>query len=96
MILALWTGAAAAQEATPLSDEARAECVAAGGQVGQRINMAELCIRPAADAGKACSSNADCESLCLAETATCGDWVPLLGCHDVLVGEGQSVTLCLE
>lgn len=96
VVLALWAGAAVAQDVVPLSDEARAECEAAGGQIGQRITMAELCIRPAADAGKTCASNADCESFCLAETATCGDWVPLLGCHEVLAGEGQSVTLCLE
>jgi hypothetical protein len=94
--LAVWAAPLAAQEGKLLDPAARAECEAAGGHVGRGLIPDELCIRPTADAGKACVSNADCESFCLAETATCGEWKPLFGCHDVLVGEGQSVTICLD
>ncbi len=79
-----------------LTDEDRAACEAEGGHVGRGIGPAEICIRPTTDAGKSCTTNADCESFCLAETATCGEWKPLFGCHEVLVGEGQSVTICLD
>jgi hypothetical protein len=86
----------AAQDGKPLDAAERAACEAAGGHVGQGIGPDELCIRPTADAGKACTTNADCESFCMAETATCGAWTPLFGCHEVLVGEGQRVSICLD
>lgn len=104
-MMLLCAGAAVGQETAPdpaemtglvLSEEERAACEAAGGYVGRGIGPDELCIRPAMDAGNACATNADCESFCLAETATCGEWVPLFGCHEVLAGEGQSVTICLD
>jgi hypothetical protein len=85
-----------AQEVKPLDAAARAECEAAGGHVGQGLGPNELCIRPTSDAGKTCTSNAECESFCLAETGSCGEWVPLFGCHAVLVGEGPSVTICMD
>jgi hypothetical protein len=89
-------GPVAAQEGKLLDTEARAACEAAGGYVGRGIGPDELCIRPTGDAGKACTTNADCETFCLADTATCGEWTPLFGCHDVLVGEGQSVAICVD
>jgi putative hemolysin len=46
-----------------------AACRAGGGQVAVRGRLqAELCVRPYADAGRACTDNSQCEGDCITDT----------------------------
>lgn len=53
------------------------------------------CVRVPRDAGKRCTSAAECSGECLARSGTCAPYDPLLGCNEVLDTLGRRVTLCL-
>ncbi|MBS0564466.1 MAG: hypothetical protein JSR87_08350 [Proteobacteria bacterium] len=48
------------------------------------------------DAGKYCTKSSDCESACLSRSHSCAPVRPLLGCNDVLDGNGSAVTQCVN
>jgi hypothetical protein len=53
-----------------MADNAAAACRAAGGIVERRGRLqAELCVKPYADAGKACTSGSQCAGDCVATEA---------------------------
>lgn len=54
-----------------------------------------ICIFPAKDAGKSCSSSRDCDGVCLAEGQVCSPEAPYYGCHDVYEN-GTIATLCVD
>lgn len=73
--------------------EAQIDCP--GGTVVQGL-AGPVCAKPTADAGKACSKASDCSGACMAETMTCSEVTPLLGCHEVVMEDGQKVGLCVD
>lgn len=78
-------------------DVARKACEQRGGSFG-RGGLANrfVCFERPRDAGKSCTSSSDCESLCLARSRTCAPVKPMFGCHEVLMGEGRSASLCVD
>ncbi|MAC77795.1 MAG: hypothetical protein CML66_07000 [Rhodobacteraceae bacterium] len=101
-VLAAMLLLAACQTETPVQAGAssvdpafQAACAAKGGTVA--IGLAgPACAMPQPDAGKACSSSADCAGVCLADTRTCSPVTPYFGCHE-LYEEGQpNVAICID
>ena len=80
-----------------LSDAARTECLMTGGTVGRGgLLPDEVCYRPEPDAGKACTTAADCSGVCFADTRTCSPVTPLFGCFDYLDEAGKTVGICID
>ncbi|WP_415184034.1 hypothetical protein [Phaeovulum sp.] len=76
---------------------ARSACEKGGGAFRQLGGAgAFICQRTPKDAGKSCTSDADCEGACLARSMTCAPVIPLPGCNDVLTNSGMRVTECVE
>lgn len=91
-------GAAEAAPAPPpelLSLEAAA-CERRGGQYANTPSGGNFCVRRTRDAGKACSRQSQCESLCLARSRSCAPITPVFGCNDIFQDDGRRVTLCLD
>lgn len=91
--------------ARDMSAADRASCTAAGGRVERRGRLgAELCVRPFADAGKACTDSAQCEGKCVAQgntdvPATAGQCQAddrLFGCYAEIQGGRTASTLCVD
>lgn len=78
-------------------DAAREACLEDGGRwVARAETGGMICLRTPRDAGRACSSSADCETQCLARSRTCAPVDPLYGCHEVLGAGGAVSTVCLQ
>ncbi len=90
-------------EGKAFTAEARAECEAKGGRVGQGgLLPDDVCFTPMPDAGKACSTQADCKGVCLADMVgdatggTCSKESPMFGCFDFFDEQGQRVGICAD
>ncbi len=82
---------------TTLSDAERADCQARGGSLSMSpMAQTEICVRPTADAGKACNKAQDCSAGCLADTRTCAKVTPMFGCNEFLNETGQKVGMCVD
>ncbi|MCC7319927.1 MAG: hypothetical protein IT542_03010 [Rubellimicrobium sp.] len=80
-----------------LSATERAECAAAGGRVGiAGLLGGEFCIRPAPDAGQACTRSSDCTAWCDAESRTCAPELNPYGCRSYLNEAGEAETICVD
>ncbi len=88
-----------------LSVADQAACTAAGGKVERRGRIgAELCVKPFADAGKACTDTAQCEGKCVAtgnpETppvaGRCQADDRLFGCYSEIKGGKAAYTICVD
>ena len=91
---------AAATEAAPPpppKSPVQIACEKDGGTWGRAgSSIAMTCFKPTRDGGKSCRRESDCSTLCLARSRTCAPVTPLFGCHQVLQGDGRTVTLCLD
>ena len=101
MVLALAGCREAAPKAEPLLpdllEQATVDCTRTGGRmVKAGIVGAMTCLRDTRDSGKQCRRAGDCEGDCLARSATCAPVIPLFGCHEILMNEGQRATLCRD
>lgn len=82
----------------------RTACLSSGGRVERRGRMqAELCVRPFADAGKACTDKADCQGKCVstgndpaAAAGQCQADDRLFGCYSEIVGGKAANTICVD
>lgn len=79
----------------------RAECLEEGGAFRPGgITQALMCFKPTVDAGKACMSNAECESLCLDTgkpgKGECAAQSPMFGCHAVYEEPGEVFEICID
>lgn len=75
----------------------RAACEDDGGRWGKVPGRDSFtCFRITSDANKPCSSERDCEGVCLARSRTCAPQIPFFGCHEVLSSSGVRQTLCTE
>ncbi|TRD20621.1 hypothetical protein [Palleronia caenipelagi] len=72
------------------------DCVKGGGKPIFGGFGQPACETPTLDAGKSCTQNSDCDSFCLAETATCAPKKPLSGCTSVLPSPGRPATICVD
>jgi hypothetical protein len=80
-----------------LREQATLDCTRTGGRmVKAGIANALTCLRETRDSGKQCRRAGDCEGDCLARSGTCAPVVPLFGCHEILMNEGQRATLCRD
>jgi hypothetical protein len=88
-----------------LSATDRAACTAAGGRVERRGRIdAELCIKPFADAGKACTDSAQCQGKCVASgnaempptAGQCQADDRLFGCYAEIKGGKPAYTICVD
>lgn len=71
-------------------------CVQDGGSFSKTNKGAFICVRPTGDNGTACETARDCDGACLARSGTCAPFIPLLGCHEVLLSNGRQTTECIE
>ncbi len=79
-----------------LADRARA-CARDGGRFVPRGGSdLYACVRATPDGGNRCARSTDCAGLCLARSGTCAPYVPLYGCHEVLMNNGARATQCLD
>lgn len=85
-----------AEPVSPLLAQQRAACLREGGQMSPRGDGIYSCVLPTRDAGRSCTSAADCEGVCLARSGTCAPFQPLFGCQEVFTSPGRRETLCLE
>ena len=86
-----------APEGRKLSDAERVQCLAAGGTVERGgLLPDEVCYRPQADAGKACTKQGDCAGQCLAETMTCSKVTPMFGCFGFMDEQGRRADICVD
>lgn len=72
-----------------------AKCTLKGGTMTIGGHGQPVCLETASDAGKQCSSSADCEGICLAEGQICSSQAPMYGCNDVYEN-GTIATLCVD
>lgn len=80
-----------------LLQQATQDCTRTGGRmVKAGIAGAMTCIRETRDSGKQCRKAGDCEGDCLARSGTCAPVVPLFGCHEILMDQGQKAVLCRD
>ena len=91
-----------------LPDAEREACEAGGGSVERRGMMgSEMCVRPYADAGKACTDESQCEGRCIAEgrvgappdekvTGICQRDDALFGCFGLVENGTISSGLCVD
>lgn len=80
-----------------LLEQATVDCTRTGGRmVKAGIAGAMTCLRDTRDSGKQCRKAGDCEGDCLARSGTCAPVVPLFGCNEILMNEGQRATLCRD
>jgi hypothetical protein len=77
------------------SEAAARDCRASGGDPIMTGFGRQACVRPTTDAGKSCSNSKQCESLCMAQTRTCGPQTPMFGCHQVFE-DGAEVGICID
>lgn len=75
---------------------ARLACEKRKGVWARAANGTHSCVGYTRDGGKTCRKASDCESECLARSATCAPFKPLLGCNDILDDSGRRMTLCLD
>lgn len=76
---------------------ARATCEKDGGTFGRGgIANTNVCLRTPRDAGKYCTQNSDCTSVCLARSRSCAPIDPLFGCNEVLIAPGSAATICID
>ncbi|MEX5728136.1 hypothetical protein Ga0609869_001489 [Rhodovulum iodosum] len=74
-----------------------AACRAKGGQyLKAGLLGSYVCFRPTPDAGQACRRSTDCSELCLAETASCSQYTPSMGCFAILNAAGAREFICIE
>jgi putative hemolysin len=82
----------------------RAACTAAGGRIERRGRLgAELCVKPFADAGKACTDTSQCQGMCVSRgtdtAATAGQCQTdnrLFGCYSQIKGGKAVNTICVD
>lgn len=80
-----------------LVEKERVACEERGGRFGQGgLAGRFVCFEATRDAGKACRSEADCTTLCLARSRTCAPVTPIFGCQEVLTRSGARSTLCID
>lgn len=87
-----------------LSATDRAACTSAGGRVERRGRLqAEACVRPFADAGKACTDTSQCQGKCVstgnATDATAGQCQAddrLFGCYSEIKSGKAVNTICVD
>ena len=72
------------------------ESTACGGALPVQTSTGMQCAAPTRDAGKACTSSPQCETLCLAETGTCAPYLPYFGCHETLENGKGGQTVCVD
>lgn len=90
-------GASAAAPAAAAPSLQQQACIAKGGRWEKAgSKQAQVCVQPAADAGKSCSKQSDCSSQCMARSRSCAPFWPIMGCTDVIQNNGAVVALCLE
>jgi hypothetical protein len=92
-------GAATAPETRPEPppDPATRACTRGGGRmVAGPGGFGRVCVTPTQDAGKPCRTSGDCSGHCLARGNVCAPITPLMGCHDILLAQGQRTTQCIE
>lgn len=80
-----------------VADRAEAACARDEGRwvpLGNSGTM--ICLRTPPDANKACTTQNDCSTQCLARSKTCAPVDPLFGCNDVIGRNGAVATLCVE
>lgn len=82
-------------KATDASGSPEAACAATGGKLLAGL-AGPVCANATKDAGKACTSNDQCETFCLAETKTCAPTSPYLGCFATLDKGVQTPMLCVD
>lgn len=86
-----------APEGRKLSGADRLQCLAEGGTVGRGgLLPDEVCFRPLADGGKACTKQGDCSGQCLAETMTCSKVTPMFGCYGFIDEQGRRADICVD
>lgn len=75
------------------------QCTGQGGQVVMGL-AGPACAMPTPDAGQSCRSETDCSGFCLASEGDgpgqCSPITPYFGCHEVLIGNGERVGLCVD
>ncbi|RYH11637.1 hypothetical protein [Tropicimonas sp. IMCC6043] len=78
-------------------EQARARCEARGGNFGSgSAGVVNICYVTPKDANQSCSTATDCEGQCLARSRTCAPVIPLIGCHEVLLENGQVAEFCQD
>lgn len=98
------TGGGNKHAAQLLTSADTAACHADYGEVITVGFNAQICQRPAMDAGISCESGYDCQGFCLAQekatpgmetTGVCSENDVMFGCFDV-VENGETATLCVD
>ena len=80
-----------------LVDRERAACTERGGRFAPGGGTGRfVCFETTRDAGKRCSAETDCESVCLARSRSCAPLTPFFGCHEVLTASGRPATICID
>jgi putative hemolysin len=91
--------------ARDMSTADRTACISAGGRVERRGRLgAELCVRPFADAGKACTDSAQCQGKCVsqgnaetpAQAGQCQADDRLFGCYSEIKDGKAASTICVD
>jgi hypothetical protein len=72
-----------------------AACAATGGKMVTGL-AGPVCAKVTKDAGKACTSNDQCETNCLAETKTCAPTSPYFGCFATLENGVETPMMCVD
>lgn len=84
-------------EVPELLNPLRVECEKSGGRWGSVPGRdSYTCYHQTRDAHKPCSTERDCEGVCLARSRTCAPQTPLFGCHEVISSSGLRQTMCRE
>ena len=55
-----------------------------------------VCVTNTGQGQKACTSSNQCKGVCLARSGTCAPYQPLIGCNEVITGNGKMQTLCID
>lgn len=75
----------------------RDACERDGGRWGLALGKTVyVCYRDTRDANKSCTTESDCQGLCLARSRTCSPIEPFFGCHEVIGSNGLRQTRCVE
>lgn len=75
----------------------QADCERRGGSFGSVGGSSlQVCFITPRDANRSCTSNSDCEGVCLARSRTCAPVIPLLGCNEVILDGGTVATECVD
>ncbi|EEW26097.1 hypothetical protein [Rhodobacter ferrooxidans] len=93
LALALLLAACVPQSKAEDAGQPQADCP--GGKMVVTMS-GPTCVRLLPDAGKACTSNDQCEGSCMADSRTCSASTPMFGCFSTLENGVATPMLCVD